>query len=204
MLLALASRNPHKAAEIHSLLDLPGLDWLNPSALDSMPEVIEDGKTFAANAVKKAVLTALHTKSWALADDSGLEVKSLQGAPGVLSARYAGAHADDKANNAKLLEELKGISDRSAQFCCVIALASPGGRVQVVEGYCAGQIIEAPRGNQGFGYDPLFLPAGHKNTFAEMEPELKNSISHRFRAFELASRQWADLFNSNYSDWPPR
>ncbi len=204
MKLALASRNPHKLDEIRRIVNLPGLDWLDSAALADMPEVVEDGLTFASNAIKKAVMAAFYSKGWAMADDSGLEVNALGGAPGVISARYAGAAADYAANNAKLLRELAGQADRSARFCCVVALASPRGRAQVVEGYCSGRIIEEYRGGQGFGYDPLFVPDGYDLTFAEMDADLKNRISHRARAFDLACRKWGELLCGDHADWPAR
>ncbi len=204
MKIVLASRNPHKLDEIRRIFACPGLDWLDSAVLAAMPEVVEDGKTFASNAIKKAMTAALYAKCWALADDSGLEVAALQGAPGVISARYAGMPRNDAANNGKLLRELTDAPDRTARFCCVVALASPRGRAQVVEGYCPGRIIEIPRGGGGFGYDPLFVPDGYDQTFAEMDPALKNRISHRARAFEQARRKWGGLFEVDYADWPAR
>ncbi len=204
MKIALASRNPHKLDEIRRILNCAEMEWLEPAALADMPEVEEDGLTFASNAIKKAMMAAFYAKCWALADDSGLEVTALQGAPGVMSARYAGTPRDDAANNGKLLRELAGAPDRTARFCCVVALASPCGRAQVVEGFCPGRIIEAQRGDQGFGYDPLFVPDGHEQTFAEMDAALKNRISHRARAFEQARGKWGVLFRGDYADWPAR
>ncbi len=204
MKIVLASRNPHKLDEIRRIFVYPGLDWMDSAALAGMPEVVEDGQTFASNAIKKAMTAAFHARCWALADDSGLEVAALQGAPGVMSARYAGMPRNDAANNDKLLRELADAPDRSARFCCVVALASPRGRAQVVEGFCPGRIIEAQRGGRGFGYDPLFVPDGYDQTFAEMDAALKNRISHRARAFEQARGKWGGLFEGDYTDWPAR
>jgi XTP/dITP diphosphohydrolase len=150
-----------------------------------VPPVIEDGDTFAANACKKAIHYARYTGCVALADDSGLEVAALHGKPGVYSARYAGEHATDTMNNGKLLVELEKFSlpERGAQFRCVLAIATPGGRCETVEGICSGSIGFIPRGDQGFGYDPLFvLPDGR--TMAELSIEEKNRISHRGQALQ--------------------
>ena len=129
---------------------------------------------------------------WTLADDSGLEVAALQQAPGVFSARYAGESCDSRANNAKLLRELAGVTDRRARFRCVIALCAPDGREWIVEGCCAGRIVESERGVNGFGYDPLFVPDGYALTFAELDSVTKNRISHRGRALRLAAREWSE------------
>ena len=153
-----------------------------------LPEVIEDGETFADNAVKKAVAVAEATGELSLADDSGLEVDFLGGKPGVYSARFAGEPCDDHENNKKLLELLQGVpdEDRTARFRCVIAVAHPRGEVRLAEGVCEGKIAFYPRGEGGFGYDPLFIPTGYDKTFAEISPEEKNSISHRGKALQKA------------------
>lgn len=194
MILVLATRNRHKAAEITALFHAPGIEWKTAADYPDVPAPAEDGATFEENAVKKAVAWARATGHWALADDSGLEVDVLCGEPGVRSARYAGEDADDAANNRKLLIELEGETDRQARFRCVLALASPDGRVRTVEGVCKGRILTAPRGANGFGYDPLFVPYGHDQTFAEMPPDLKNRISHRARALQAAQAAWAEGF----------
>ena len=173
MKIALAGRNPHKLNEIRRILNYANVEWLDPDALADMPEVVEDGLTFASNAVKKAMTTAFYSKCWALADDSGLEVTALQGAPGVMSARYAGVPHDDAANNKVVVDRRR--FDRCARFCCVVALADPKGRAQVVEGLCRPDCWS--RGMQGFGYDPLFVPDGYERIFAEMDAALK-TISH--------------------------
>lgn len=184
MKLVIATRNKHKLEEIHTIFKLPGLTLLSAMDFPDVPDVVEDGKTFEENAVKKAVTLARATGLWTLADDSGLEVDALNEEPGVYSARYAGEPVSYPANNRKLLAEMKSITNRRARFRCVIALASPGGKAQTVEGRCEGAIIHGLRGGQGFGYDPLFVPDGYSETFAEMNPEAKNAISHRGRAFK--------------------
>jgi XTP/dITP diphosphohydrolase len=192
--LVLASRNEGKLAELRWYLarvraDIP---WqLTPvSAYPEAPEVEEDGETFCDNAVKKATVIAKAIGEWALADDSGLEVDALGGAPGVYSARYAGldhhGERNDRENNAKLLKELAGvpISRRTARFRSVIALASPEGKVWTAEGICEGYIGLEPRGEKGFGYDPLFYLPEYGLTMAELTEEEKNRISHRAKAME--------------------
>jgi XTP/dITP diphosphohydrolase len=202
MKLILASRNRHKLEEIRTLFDLPGLEL--SSALDhpEIPDVEEDGKTFEENAVKKAATLARAMGCWALADDSGLEVDALGGAPGVYSARYAGEPVSYPANNQKLLRELRGATDRRARFRCVVALASPLGKARTVEGRCEGRIIHEIRGAKGFGYDPLFVPDGFEKTFAEMESSAKNRISHRGRALQKARAAWHNFLQSDPSEWP--
>lgn len=201
MQLVVATRNRHKLAEIRALFDLPGLELVSALDFPEIPDVEEDGKTFEENAVKKAVTLARATGYWALADDSGLEVEALGGAPGVYSARYAGVPVSYPANNAKLLRELEGVKNRKARFRCVIALSSPSGVARTVEGHCEGRILHEPRGSHGFGYDPVFVPDGFDRTFAEMEPAAKNAISHRGRALQKAREAWQALLNSDAPDW---
>lgn len=162
---------------------------LSTAAFPDMPEVVEDGATLMENAVKKAREVAAFTGLPSLADDTGLEVDALGGAPGVRSARYSGESATGESNNRKLLDELSGVvgSYRSAAFRCVVALVVPGEEPQVVEGVTRGVILDAPRGEGGFGYDPLFLPDGHNHTYAEMGPDRKNAVSHRGKAMRAAS-----------------
>lgn len=202
MHLVIATRNRHKLDELRALLDVPGLLLSCVDDFPCIPDVVEDGDTLEANAVKKAAAVARATRRWALADDSGLEVFALGGAPGVHSAHYAGHPPDYAANNRKLLSELNGVSDRRARFRTVIALASPSGRTRIVEGICEGAITHEPRGCAGFGYDPLFVPNGFNLTFAEMEPEQKNRISHRARAIEKARDEWRAIFEDDLPDWP--
>ncbi len=180
--LVLATRNHGKAAEFKALFSGTGVEIKDLRQFGPIPEVEEDGETFEDNAVKKAGFTARVLGFPALADDSGLAVEALNGSPGVRSARFAGEGAADEWNNLKLLDELKGIVDRAAAFVCVIAIAVPRGPALIYEGRCEGVITDAPRGGQGFGYDPLFYypPAG--KTFAEMDPQEKNRVSHRGRA----------------------
>lgn len=192
--LFIATTNRHKLAEIRSIFNRPALDLLDMSSMTGLPEVEEDRDTFRGNAEKKARELAVATGLWALADDSGLEVDALEGAPGVLSARYAGEPADDEANNRKLLGAMEGVANRTARFRCAIALSDPEGRVSSVEARCEGRIADAPRGRNGFGYDPLFIPEGSGQTFAEMDEAEKNRISHRGRALELAAHEWTHLF----------
>jgi XTP/dITP diphosphohydrolase len=197
MQLLLASNNPMKRAELERLLAPSGVELVTPAGLGGLPEVVEDRPTFRANAALKAVSAARVAGRWALADDSGLEVDELGGAPGVLSARFAGLHGDDAANNAALLARLAGVpaERRGARFTCALALADPAGRVRLeIEAHARGRILEAPRGPAGFGYDPLFLFteegfAERGRSFAELSPDEKARVSHRGRALrELAAR----------------
>jgi len=182
--LLLATRNSGKLREIRHLLEDTGIRVQGLDAFPELPEVVEDGDTFAANAVKKAETIAQLTGLPCLADDSGLVVEALCGAPGVLSARYAGVQGDDAANNARLLHELAGVPGdrRQAAFHCVMALCRPGEETLLFEGRVAGRILTAPRGAGGFGYDPLFLVDGCEHTMAELPLAEKNRISHRGQA----------------------
>lgn len=197
MRVLLASTNAKKARELAGLLAPLEIELLTPEAVGGLPEVVEDGETFAANALKKALSAARHTNEWCLADDSGIAVDYLEGAPGVRSARFAGEPSDDGRNNALLLERLQGVEDdaRGAHFVCALALVKPGGEVAAaVEGRAYGRILHAPRGDGDFGYDPLFLftEEGFEQThrtFAELEAAAKSEVSHRGRALrELAHR----------------
>lgn len=190
MNLLIATKNPHKLEEIADILRVPGLRLLSMRDYADLPEVEEDGDTFEANACKKAAEMARFTGLWAMADDSGLEVEALGGEPGVRSARYAGEPVSYPANNRKLLAALAGVPNRRARFRTAIALSSPEGECRTVEGICPGAIIGEERGTNGFGYDPLFIPEGHAQTFAEMDSALKNRISHRSRALQAAREQW--------------
>lgn len=185
MRIVIATRNRHKAQEIRSILGA-AFECVSLADFPDPPEVAEDQATFQDNAQGKAVEIArwLHQRGeghLVLADDSGLEVDALGGEPGVQSARYAGKQGDDAANNRKLLEKLRDIAaeKRTARFRCVIAIAQPDGRVEIGQGLCEGRIGFEPRGHHGFGYDPLFIPNGYAQTFAELGSELKAKISHR-------------------------
>ena len=183
MELLLATRNQHKTREFRELLG----GNCNLIDLSSLPNVVmpeETGQTFAENATSKAVSVSKDRQSLVVADDSGLELEVLGGAPGIYSARYAGENASDTDNVDKLLRELRRVSDekRSARFRCVIALAQNGKVLRTFEGIVEGRIVDLPRGASGFGYDPVFQPNGFPQTFAEMAPELKNNISHRAKA----------------------
>ncbi len=202
MNLLIASRNKHKLEEIRAIFNLPGIDLVGANDIPGLPEVVEDGASFQSNAIKKAVTLAMFSRMWTIADDSGLEVDALGGDPGVRSARYAGEPADYAANNARLLKEMEGITLRTARFWCVIALSSPSGRAQIVEGKCEGHIIHELRGREGFGYDPLFVPDGHEQTFADMSPGLKNTISHRGLALQQAKDKWSLVLAGGENDWP--
>lgn len=194
--LLLASSNPGKLREIQSLVAglpyrivLPGEDGF------SLPHVEEDGATFSENAIKKALAAArAAADSWVLADDSGLEVDALEGEPGVRSARFAGQEggqvARDRANNLLLLKRLRGVPPerRQARFVCVIALADTRGLLATTRGEVCGQILEAPRGTGGFGYDELFFHPGSGRTFAQMKTAEKQAVSHRGRALEEIRR----------------
>lgn len=185
MKIAVASGNVHKIQEIRQILGPLGIEIVGANELGGMPEVIEDGTTFRENAVKKAREGAAALGVTVLADDSGLEVTALNGAPGVYSARYAGEGGNDGRNLAKVLKELEGVSDRSARFVCVMAAASPDGTLLGTwEGEVRGRIAEGPRGSGGFGYDPAFIPEGYEQTFGELAAEIKNSMSHRGNALK--------------------
>lgn len=202
MKILIASRNPHKIREIREIFDLPGVEWVSTAEFPELADVEEDGDTFEANAVKKATELALATGLWALADDSGLEVAALDNAPGVYSARYGGEPCDHARNNAKLLRELEGVEDRSARFRCVAALSDPSGHAETVSGSCPGRILPALRGTEGFGYDPLFVPDGFEETFAEMGNEQKNLLSHRGIAMMAAQEKWGGLIASGADAFP--
>ena len=194
MQIVIATRNAHKLREISQILKVDGVEFLSLNDLPECPEVEETGKTFADNALLKAQTAAYHSGCWALSDDSGLEVDALQGRPGVHSARYAGEEADSLKNIQKLLAGLKGLSPekRTARFVCSIALVSNHNRAYFTEGKIEGMITEQPRGQNGFGYDPVFWLPQYEKTMAQLSPEEKNGISHR----TLALKKIAPLISS--------
>jgi XTP/dITP diphosphohydrolase len=194
IVIVLGSRNRKKCREMAELLAPPwetsrALARLDVRSIDDFPnspEVIEDASTFAGNARKKASEQARAISHWVVADDSGLAVDALAGAPGVLSARYAGEPCDDDANNRKLIEALAGIADehRGAAFRCALAVADPAGTIRLeAEGACRGRVVRELRGPGGFGYDPLFLIPEYHQTFGELSALVKHQLSHRARAF---------------------
>ena len=186
--LVVATKNKKKLQEIRELLsDLP----LRVTSLEDYPDaprIVEDGRTFEQNAIKKAATIALYTRKLVLGEDSGLEVKALHNRPGVYSARYAGEDATDPKNNRKLLSELKGVpaKKRGGRYRCAVALADGHGLIGVVSGTCSGRIALEPKGTFGFGYDPLFLIEKFGKTFAQLGPEVKHAMSHRYRALKKA------------------
>lgn len=207
MRLLLASQNQKKLRELSAILAGFDVELVTPDAIGGLPDVIEDELTFRGNAAKKARTAALHTGQWVLADDSGLEVDALSGAPGVLSARFSGKHGDDAANNRRLLEDLADVPDeqRGARFVCALAVARPDGTVALeVEGTARGSILREPRGTHDFGYDPLFLftEPGFPQTgrgFAELDAPEKAAVSHRGRALRQLSSSLARLVRESRS-----
>lgn len=181
-----ATKNKHKLEEYKKMLAEQDAEILSLLDFPDCPDTIEDGKTFEENAAKKAIEASLFTKLPAFADDSGLEVEALNGAPGIYSARYAGENATNEQRISKLLTELKDVTNRKAKFVCVIAIANEGETIASFRGEVTGKIIDAPRGANGFGYDPVFIPDGYDKTFGELSAEIKNKISHRARATRKA------------------
>ena len=181
--LIVASGNAHKVEEFDGLLQASGFEVFSAKICGGMPDVLEDGDTFGANArIKALALRAIAPKeAWIVSDDSGLEVDALGGAPGIYSARYAGEDASDLGNLNKLLLELEkqAGAKRSARFRCVLCLIDPSGREQFFDGACEGTIAKAPAGTKGFGYDPVFVPKGHRASFAELGEATKSKLSHR-------------------------
>jgi len=187
--LLLGTRNPGKVVEITSILADAGWSFRSLQEFADVDVATENGATYAENAIEKARFYALSTGLCALADDSGLEVEALGGAPGVFSARYAGDSASDADRRALLLSELSQLGDanRRARFVAAVAIAQADGEVlNLSEGICEGTLTFAPRGTNGFGYDPLFIPDGYDKTFAELSDTIKNRISHRARALMQA------------------
>jgi len=187
MPLVIATRNQKKLHEIRGLLEPHGIDVLSLADFDGVPEVEETGTTFAENAALKATQIARHLNQWTLGEDSGLMVDSLDGQPGIYSARFSGPDATDEKNNAKLIAELEGVPEekRGAQYVCSLAVSDPTGEVQrTEEATCRGRIATAPHGTNGFGYDPYFTVVELHKTFGELPPVVKKHLSHRARAFE--------------------
>lgn len=193
--IVLATRNENKVRELAAMLAGLPIRLESIGSYPDAPDVEETGATFAENAVLKAKAAVQHTGLWAMADDSGLEVDALDGQPGVYSARFAGPGATDADNNEKLLKLMADVPDdrRTARFRCAIALAAPDGRIFVDEGTCEGRIARAPRGEGGFGYDPLFVVPELGRTFAELPAAEKDRISHRGRALTAVRRRLEDL-----------
>jgi XTP/dITP diphosphohydrolase len=194
----IATRNLKKLEEIKKILSPLSLNLLSLKDFSNIPELLEEGKTFAQNAMSKAQTTARLTGRLAIADDSGLTVKALRGRPGVFSSRYAGEGSTDRDRIRKLLCEMADVpaGERQAAFVCVIAVALPEGKIETVEGNCEGQITFHPRGNYGFGYDPVFLLPEFGKTMAELEPAEKNRISHRAKALEKLKTILPNFFSS--------
>lgn len=194
--LVVATRNKKKLREIQEIISDSNINVMSIDDFPDAPDILEDGKTFEENARKKAVEIAKFTNCLTLADDSGLEIDYLKGQPGVYSSRFAGEKATDSDRNMKVLNLMKNASpdDRKARFRCAIAIARPDGYNEVVTGVCEGQIALEPKGNQGFGYDPIFIVPEYGKTFAELGLEKKNQISHRAlalkKAREVILRAW--------------
>ena len=186
MEIVIATLNQNKLKEFRELLKGCAVTILSLEDYPHIPAIVEDGKNFYENALKKAATVARYTGQFTIADDSGLEVEALGGRPGVYSSRFAGEDASDEENNAKLLKKLEGVTfnNRGARFKCVLVVAEPDGETAFVEGECKGVIINEPRGHYGFGYDPLFLVPEYNRTFSEIRPEEKNKISHRAKALQ--------------------
>jgi XTP/dITP diphosphohydrolase len=195
----LATRNNHKVAELRRILadaDVQ-VELLGTDEFPDLPDVPETGSTFAANALLKARDVAQRTGLVAIADDSGLCVDALNGMPGIFSARWAGTHGNDLANLELVLAQLRDVpaNKRTAAFHCAAAIATPEGEERVVEGVLDGVLIDAPRGGNGFGYDPIFVPLGYQQTTAEMTAVQKDAISHRGIAFRALAPVLAEVMS---------
>jgi XTP/dITP diphosphohydrolase len=185
MRIVFATKNEGKVREITEMIDRTDIELVSLNHFTSLPEIVEDGKTYLENALKKAKAISEFTGETVLADDSGLQVDVLKGEPGVYSARYAGEGATDEENNAKLLARLKNIPEdkRTASFFCALVLYDRDGRYASFEAEWRGRIIDEGRGTNGFGYDPIFLDPKFNKTAAELPPDIKNKVSHRGQAF---------------------
>ncbi|MCA9063475.1 MAG: RdgB/HAM1 family non-canonical purine NTP pyrophosphatase [Planctomycetaceae bacterium] len=198
--IVLASRNRKKAQEVAEILGPLGFDVRPVTEFPDVPDVVEDGQTFAENAAKKASEVARALNQWVIGEDSGLQVDVLKGAPGIYSARYSGENATDEANNQKLIAELNDVPEdkRGAGYVCSVALSDPAGQIRLaVEGTCRGRILREAKGIGGFGYDPYFLIPEYHQTFGELPAAVKHRLSHRARAmaaFAPELRKLADQF----------
>ncbi len=201
MELLVATRNKKKLQEIKEILSDLNLNITSLDDYKGLPEIVEDGETFAQNAAKKARTIAKFTKKLVMGEDSGLEVKILKNRPGVYSARYSGKGATDKKNNLKLLKELKGVPARKRVACyqCCVALADRRGLIGVVCGTCSGVIGFKAKGRFGFGYDPLFLIRGQFKTFAQLGPQVKHKLSHRYKALKKVRRLLEGYLKQHYA-----
>jgi XTP/dITP diphosphohydrolase len=189
--IVLATRNKGKIRELERIfaITLPNVQLLGTDAFPELSDVAETEDTFEGNALLKARAVSRFTNLPAIADDSGLSVDYLGGEPGIFSARYSGVHGDDRGNLEKVLNEMVGVVNRRAQFVCAAAFVAPGGYERVLRAEMVGDLIEAPRGEKGFGYDPIFIPIGFSQTTGEMSPELKDSISHRGKAMRALAEE---------------
>lgn len=199
MQIVLATRNKGKIRELARIFahELPEVELLGTDNFPDLADVDETEDSFEGNALLKAVAVSRFTKLPAIADDSGLAVDHLKGAPGIYSARYSGVHGDDEANLQKVLREMEGIANRRAQFVCAAAFVAPNGYQKVIRAEMVGELISQPRGANGFGYDPIFVPEGFTQTTGEMAPDLKDSISHRGKAM----RELAQIISSERASW---
>jgi len=197
--IVLATRNKGKIRELARIFaqELPEVELLGTDTFPDLADVEETEDSFEGNALLKAQAVSQFTRLPAIADDSGLAVDHLGGAPGIFSARYSGAHGDDQANLLKVLKEMEGVSNRRAQFVCAAAFAAPNGYTHVLRAQMEGALITEPRGENGFGYDPIFVPTGYSQTTGEMDPTLKDSISHRGKAM----RALAHLISQEQHQW---
>jgi XTP/dITP diphosphohydrolase len=204
MRVVLATQNAHKLVEMRRILDEAGLDieLVGTDQFPDLTDVVENGSTFAANALLKARSVCGETGLPAIADDSGLSVDALNGMPGIFSARWSGSHGDDLANLNLLLGQLTDVPDarRGAAFHCAAAVVLPDGTERLVEGTIDGTLIREPRGTNGFGYDPIFVPLGESRTTAEMSAEEKDAISHRGRAMRALVPVLRELFTPHAED----
>lgn len=199
MQIVLATRNKGKIRELARIFaqELPEVELLGTDTFPNLADVEETEDSFEGNALLKAQAVSQFTRLPAIADDSGLAVDHLGGAPGIFSARYSGAHGDDQANLLKVLKEMEGVSNRHAQFVCAAAFVAPNGYTRVLRAQMTGELITKPRGKNGFGYDPIFVPTGYSQTTGEMDPALKDSISHRGKAM----RALAHLISQEQHQW---